>query len=59
MIEDEKIETADMNDAADLREETAETSPERAEHDRIGALEAELAEAKSSLHLLEIGRAHV
>jgi len=49
MIEDEKIETADANDAADLREETAEGAPELAEHDRIGSLEAELAEAKSSL----------
>ena len=49
MIEDEKIETADSNDAADLREETAEGAPELAEHDRVATLEAELAEAKSSL----------
>ena len=49
MIEDEKIETADTNDAADLREETAEGAPELAEHDRVATLEAELAEAKSSL----------
>ena len=49
MIEDEKIETANSNDAADLREETAEGAPELAEHDRVATLEAELAEAKSSL----------
>ncbi len=34
--------------AEDLRQETAETAPELAEHDRIAALEAELAEAKSA-----------
>ncbi len=49
MIEDEKIATGDTNDAADLREETAEGAPELAEHDRVATLEAELAEAKSSL----------
>ena len=46
MIEDEKIETPT---AEDLREETAQTAPELAEHDRVSKLEAELAEAKSSL----------
>jgi molecular chaperone GrpE len=46
MIEDEKIETPT---AEDLREETAEGSPELVEHDRVAKLEAELAEAKSSL----------
>nr|WP_242150130.1 nucleotide exchange factor GrpE [Sphingomonas sp. BAUL-RG-20F-R05-02] len=35
-------------EAADLREETAEASPELAEHDRTNALEAELAEAKKA-----------
>ena len=46
MIEDEKIETPT---AEDLREETAQAAPELAEHDRVSKLEAELAEAKSSL----------
>jgi molecular chaperone GrpE len=46
MIEDEKIETPT---AEDLREETAQDAPELAEHDRLAKLEAELAEAKSSL----------
>ena len=36
-------------DAIDLREETAEAAPELAEHDRVGALETQLAEAKSAL----------
>lgn len=43
MTED-KIETAD-----DLRAETAGEAPELAEHDRVAALEAELAEAKSAV----------
>jgi molecular chaperone GrpE len=46
MIEDEKTETPI---AEDVREETAQASPEVAEHDRYAKLEAELAEAKSSL----------
>lgn len=46
MIEDEKTETPT---ADDVREETAQASPELAEHDRLAKLEAELAEAKSSL----------
>ncbi|MEG3088075.1 nucleotide exchange factor GrpE [Sphingomonas sp. PB4P5] len=36
-------------DAFDLREETAEAAPELAEHDRVGELETQLAEAKSAL----------
>jgi molecular chaperone GrpE len=35
-------------DAVDLREETAEAAPEVADHDRVAALEAELAEAKAA-----------
>lgn len=35
-------------EAVDLRGETAETAPELAEHDRISALEAELAEARAA-----------
>ncbi|PKP93232.1 MAG: nucleotide exchange factor GrpE [Alphaproteobacteria bacterium HGW-Alphaproteobacteria-16] len=46
MIEEEKTEAAGT--AEDLRAETAEGAPELAEHDRIAALEAELAEAKSA-----------
>lgn len=42
MIEEEKTE------AEDLREETAEESPELAEQDRVAALENELAEAKQA-----------
>jgi molecular chaperone GrpE len=34
------------NDITDLRDETASESPELAEHDRLGELEAALAEAK-------------
>lgn len=45
-----KMDTADVQDeATDLREETAEGSPEVADHDRTGALEAELAEAKAAV----------
>jgi molecular chaperone GrpE len=36
----------DVNEAADLREETAGAAPELADHDRLTKLEAELAEAK-------------
>lgn len=36
-------------ESADLREETADAAPEVAEHDRVAALEAELAEAKSAV----------
>jgi len=43
MSEDEKIDTAE-----DLRTETAEASPEVAEHDRVAQLQAELAEAKAA-----------
>lgn len=42
MIEETTPETED------LREETAETAPEVAEHDRVGELEQELAEAKQA-----------
>ena len=48
MIEDEN-ETMAANGAEDLRSETAEGAPELVEHDRIAALEAELAEAKSAV----------
>jgi len=44
-----KMDTADVDSEADLREETAEASPEVADHDRTAALEAELAEAKSAV----------
>ena len=45
-----KMDTADVQDSeTDLREETAEASPEVADHDRTAALEAELAEAKSAV----------
>ena len=36
-------------EAFDLREETADAAPELAEHDRVGELETQLAEAKSAL----------
>ena len=45
MIEDGKI----VVDAADMREDTAEAAPEVAEHDRVKALETQLAEAKAAL----------
>src|SRR3569832_446277 len=45
-----KLDTADVQDSEqDLREETAEAAPEVADHDRVGALEAEFAEAKSAV----------
>ena len=48
MIEENANDTpADLG--ADLREETAEASPELADHYRTGALEAELAEAKKAV----------
>ena len=37
-----------QDETLDLREETAEAAPEVAEHDRLSALEAELAEAKAA-----------
>lgn len=43
MTEESKTEATD-----DLRQETAEAAPEVAEQDRVAALEAELAEAKSA-----------
>ena len=43
-MSEDKIETVD-----DLRAETAGEAPELAEHDRVAALEAELAEAKSAV----------
>ncbi|WP_188055984.1 nucleotide exchange factor GrpE [Sphingosinithalassobacter sp. CS137] len=49
MIDQEKSDTTDVNDSETLRDETAEAAPEVAEHDRIGALEAELAEARSAV----------
>jgi molecular chaperone GrpE len=39
----------DDNDEMTVREETAAEAPELAEHDRLGALEAELAEAKAAV----------
>ena len=44
----DKMDT-DVNDGEDLRDETAEAAPEVAEHDRTGALETELEEARSAL----------
>ena len=39
----------DDTQANDLREETAEAAPELAEHDRVGELENQLAEAKQNV----------
>ncbi len=39
----------DATQAGDLRDETAENAPELAEHDRIGELENQLAEAKQNV----------
>ncbi|MDQ2892513.1 MAG: nucleotide exchange factor GrpE [Pseudomonadota bacterium] len=39
----------DATQAGDLRDETAENAPELAEHDRIGELESQLAEAKQNV----------
>jgi molecular chaperone GrpE len=41
-------EPAETNQGEDLREETAQAAPELAEHDRLSALEAELAEARAA-----------
>lgn len=49
MAKDKKMDSADVNEATDLREETAEGAPEVAEHDGLTALEAELAEAKAAV----------
>lgn len=49
MAKDKKMDTADVNDEMDLREETAEGAPEVAEHDRVAELEAELADAKAAV----------
>lgn len=49
MTEDTKNDDAGLtSEAIDLREETAEGAPEVAEHDRVAALEAELAEARAA-----------
>ena len=48
MSENDKMMDSDENGAEELREETAEGAPELAEHDRLAALEAELAEAKAA-----------
>src|SRR3954454_14356269 len=45
MSEDEKL----HEDAEEIRKETAEDSPELAEHDRIAELEKQLAEANSKV----------
>ena len=47
MAKEKKMDTADVTE--DLREETAEGAPEVAEHDKLAALEAELADAKSAV----------
>ncbi len=39
----------DQNPPADLRDETADAAPEVAEHDRVGELENQLAEAKQNV----------
>lgn len=44
-----KMDTAEVKEGEDLREETAEAAPEVAEHDRLAELEAQLAEAKSAV----------
>ena len=49
MAKDKKMDTADVNEEMDLREETAEGAPEVAEHDGLAALEAELADAKAAV----------
>ena len=46
MSEDEKL----HDEAEEIRKETAEDSPELAEHDRIAELEKQLAEANSKVH---------
>jgi molecular chaperone GrpE len=48
MSEAEKNDTATTAPGEDLRTETADTAPEVADHDRVAALEIELAEAKAA-----------
>lgn len=49
MTEEEKTEAPELDQAEELREATADESPELAEHDRLAQLEAELAEVHSAL----------
>jgi molecular chaperone GrpE len=49
MIDTTRDEDELHDDAEELREETAEDSPEVAEHDRVGELEQELAESKAKV----------
>jgi molecular chaperone GrpE len=49
MAKDEKMDTAEAQDAETLRDETAAEAPEVADHDRVSALEADLAEAKAAV----------
>lgn len=49
MTDNKQEDTGLTADTVDLREETAEGAPEVADHDRIAALEAELAEAKAAV----------
>lgn len=48
MTENEKIDIPTADAAEGLRAETAEAAPEVADHDRVAALEAELAESKAA-----------
>ncbi|MBC9033039.1 nucleotide exchange factor GrpE [Sphingomonas sp. JC676] len=47
MSEDKKMDVENADN--DLREETAEAAPEVAEHDRLGELEAQLADAQAAV----------
>lgn len=48
--EENRTEAADVTEAdATLRQETADSAPEVAEHDQLAALEAQLAEAKAAV----------
>jgi molecular chaperone GrpE len=49
MTEEEKLTAATLNQADAPRAETAEAAPDIADHDRIVALEADLAEAKAAV----------
>lgn len=49
MSEDQNTQDPAATDAAELRADTAEAAPEVADHDRVGELEAELAEAKAAV----------
>ena len=49
MAKDKKMNDAVEETVENLREETAEGAPEVAEHDRLGEIEAELAEAKAAV----------